>query len=214
MTDVNSIPQSAVSSNSADTTVNVQKTKDEELTNTSLQRYLSTATADNADAKTIFNKLSIDMGSDGKEITKEQLDSYIEDAEEGKINLSDEELDALTDLQENWKTISHDSDSITYANVAATGFKDTLLSVVPEVEEKPDLSSLVEDTTAKVYSYIMESALSSSTNEDASSGLSSLLKTLLSGNTDENDESNANLIAELTNLLADYNANSTVDLEA
>jgi len=41
-----------------------------------------------------------------------------------------------------------------------------------------------------------------------------MLNTLLSGNTDENDDSNANLIATLTNLIANSKSTSTTEVEA
>lgn len=178
---------------------------------TALGRYINSA--ENPDAKTMFEKLSLDLGGDGKSITKGQLDSYISSAKSGKIEVPKEQLDAMKELQSNWEDISTGGDSITYYDVSAAGHKDTILSMLPETQDKPDYQKIADDATAKAYSQIVNAALNGLNNDKPdSSPLNSLLNSLLSGTTDKNDDANAELIAQLTNILAENNATSTVDL--
>ena len=191
-----------------------------------LADYLNSTSNDNLDSKKIFNKLSIDVGNDGKTITKDQLDSYIKNAEEAKSaykaketdtdesGISDTELSGLKTLQKNWDDISEGGDKITYFNVSASGFKSTLTGMDEEDTSKVDVKSLKEDyqqSIQDINSYLMESALGTSSN---SSGAKSLLNTLLTGTTDENDDDNANLISKLVNIIEDYKSTSTIETEA
>jgi len=191
--------------------------------NSAVGRYMSSlSSASDASAKDIFSKLSIDMGGDSKKITKSQLDSYISSADAEKNKLPDAELTALKTLQKNWSKIDSDkSGSISFGDVVLSGDSKTLLSMVPPDTEKTDYQSIADDATIAAYSKIIKSALEFSANKtnnangDSSSEVSSLLKTLLSGTTDENDDSNANIIDSLTNIMAAYNnKNSTVEVDA
>jgi len=148
---------------------------------TSVGLYLNSVSSDKADAKTIFSDLSLDMGGDGKTITKDQLDSYITKAQNGDISIPDEELSALTTLQKNWDTISAGGDSISYANVSAAGYKDTLLSMVPDKSSNTiDMSSDYNDSLAKVENTLISADLGTSTDSSSSTdSYSSMLKTLL-----------------------------------
>lgn len=184
----------------------------------SVNNYLESTPKNELNPREIFKKLSIDLGEDGKTITKDKLDSYVAKAEKAKAGkedtsgISDEELASLTALQDKWNTIADGGDSITFANMSKN--KDILTSM-----DKPDAKPTVDpnqfkNDTADVYAYIMESALATSTNSNGQSGAQSLLNTLLTGNTDVNDDSNANMIAKLTNLIAESKATSTVDTKA
>lgn len=192
--------------------------KAEKLSNTSLQRYLNSTDSNDVDTKTIFSKISMDLGGDGKSITKDQLDSYISSAVNGDISISKDELTSLKTLQEDWDAIAgEDTEKMTYFDVVKSG-SDVLTSLIPEEDDKSAASSLftaTADATAAAYSKVVNAALSglsSSDSNNSSSGMSSLLNTLLTGNTDEYDDANAELIANLTNLLA--KSTSTVEKEA
>lgn len=180
-----------------------------------LNSYLESTSNKDLDSKEIFKKLSIDVGNDGKEITKEQLDNYITKAEKAKSGkedtsgISDEELSSLKDMQKNWDKIADGGDKITYSDMSS--YQSTLKSM-DEADKAPevDVSKFV-DTTPDVNAYIVESTLGNSVN----SGAKSLLNTLLTGNTDTNDDSNADLIDKLTNLIASYKeSTSTIETEA
>lgn len=185
-----------------------------------LGNYLNSTSNKNLNTKEIFKELSIDAGSDGKSISKKQLDSYIEKVSQTKSSktetttVSDEELNGLKTLQKNWDTIADGGDKISYANVSAAGFKSTL-SAMDSADKTVDLSKFKTTTKQDVDNYLMESALSFSTsNSSSKSSLQSTLNTLLTGTSDENDDTNANSIAKLINQLADLKKTSTVETEA
>lgn len=183
--------------------------------NNSLAKYLNSTSNTDLDAKMIFKKLSIDAGSDGKSISKGQLDSYVASKKENKSAVSAEELTALAKIQEQWDSISGGSDKITYA--AMSGKKSLLTSMdTADIENKyKDAKSIMAGNKADINAFLVDAAFRFSIDDDnSSSGFSSLLKTLLSGNTDENDDQNADLIATLVNLIADFNSDTSVDVEA
>lgn len=202
----------AVSTTSTTTTTSTTSTTSTtQKTSTALSRYLESTDSKDLNPKEIFKKLSVDVGSDGKTISKDQLDSYVKKAESGKIDISDEELSGLQDMQENWDKISQGSDSITYADMSQN--KDVLLSMAPEETQTTDYEAKAKDATAKAYEYVMQSALGTSSNDPSTA--SSLLQNLLSGNTDTNDDTNADLIGKLVNIIAEYQTSkSLIDTEA
>ena len=179
-----------------------------------LAGYLESTSNADLEAKTIFKKLSIDMGGDSKTITKDQLDSYITNAESDTSTVSDEELTSLKTLQEKWDSISNGGDSITYANMSNN--KAILTSMDTKDEETIDAAKLAAENKIDINSYLIESAFSFNAyeNDDSSSNLTSMLKTLLTGTTDENDDENADMIAMLTNLIAESKKDTSVDVEA
>lgn len=180
-----------------------------------LANYLDSTKNADLDAKTIFKKLSIEAGGDGKELTKDQLDSYIKKIEAGKAEASDEELSGLKDMQENWDSISKGSDSISYSNMS--GYKDILTSMdAADKTSTIDLRQDAADSTAAAYGQVVDAALNFNAFENkSSSDLSSMLNNLLSGTTDENDDANADLIDQLTNLIAKFkDITSTIEVDA
>lgn len=183
-----------------------------------LSGYLDSTNNADLNTKDIFKKLSIDVGGDGKSITKDQLDSYIKNAEDtknGTVKISDNELKALKTMQSKWDTISKGSDTITYANM--TDSKDILKSMdsPDDTSKKVDLSSLKSASSIDdVDAYLMNAALSTSFDSGSGTSATSMLKSLLTGTTDENDDSNANLIAKLTNIIANSKKTSTIEKEA
>lgn len=208
---LNSAASSSSTSTAATTTTS---TTNNTAKTTSLGSYLESTPKSELDTKEMFKKLSIDVGGDGKTITKDQLDNYITKAEKGKVNISDEELNSLQDLQDNWDNIAQGGDSITYANMSQN--KDILTSMAPEeTTTTTDWKTLATDSTAQAYEYIVQSALGTSTGSTPSaSSYSSLLNTLLTGTTDKNDDANAELISKLTNLIAQSKNKSTIETEA
>lgn len=201
------------SSGSGNTTNTTSKT--EYSNSTALGRYVSSVSHDKADVRTIFTKLSIDLGGDGKTITEDQLDSYLSNAKNKKISIPDEEKNALQKLQDNWDTIADGGNSISYAKIGKAGYKDTLLSMIPDDSSKTiDMSKDAADFKTSINNYLVASALGTSTDNTSESTYSSMLKTLLSGTTDENDDANADLIGKLVNIIASFQSNSTIDKEA
>ena len=183
--------------------------------------FQSTKTLSTAD---MFKSLSLELGGDGTKITKDQLNTYIKNAESGSTKVSDDTLSALKNLQTNWDTISGGEDSITaddMKNYSSLLVKTVLNGFTSSTDT--DSTSSTSDSTSSATSsstitdinaYLIESALSTSTSDTSTSSLTSCLKTLLTGTSDENDDSNANLIATLTNLIANRTSTSTIETEA
>lgn len=155
--------------------------------------------------KEMFKHLSLEMGGDGTKITKDQLDNYIKKAKSGAIKISAKKLRALEQLQNNWDTISGKKDSITEGDLEK--YIGILLDATaggPESSEDSDTDN----------SELIKLALNFYNTEGSSNlNAKSLLKSLLAGSTDENDDKNANLIDALTNSIAKSDANSTVEKE-
>lgn len=168
----------------------------------------------------MFQMLSVELGGDGETITKDQLDSYIESAEDGDVDISDQELKSLKTIQDNWGNIasSEDADSIAYSDMQE--YSMLLLSALTggispsNSSENTAISEIDDSDSYDIDSYIISETLGSLSNNKDSSGASSLLHTLLTGDTDEKDDANAGLIATLTNIIADYEAASSVDVDA
>lgn len=171
------------------------------------QSYKNELTTEN-----MFQMLSVEVGGDGETITKDQLDSYIESAKNGDIKISNQEIKALTTIQDNWNTIagSKDAESISFTNM-----KDQSQLLLSAVTGGSSLSSSSDSGSSSasdsVDDYIVSQTLGTSNDK---SNATSLLKTLLTGNTDEADDANAGLIATLTNIIADYESASSVEMEA
>lgn len=175
------------------------------------QSYKSELTTEN-----MFQMMSVELGGDGETITKDQLDTYIESAQDGDIEISDKEIVALTTLQEDWNAIAgKGSDTITFKDMENN--TNLLLSAVAGGISTAGLfdssSASTSSSIDDIDTYLIEAALGMS-SDNTSSGATSLLQTLLSGNTDEKDDTNANLIGKLVNIIADYQSASAVDVEA
>ena len=198
---------SASSSSSADESSSVSYSDE-----TSLGRYLNSTSSDDVSAKKIFEKLSIDLGGGGKTITKDQLGDYIEQAEDEEGSIPDEELDVLNELYDNWDKAADGEDEITYSRLVSTGYKENLLSVVPEEDDSAS-ESLQDDfneSTIAAYSKVLNSALGGlSTGDDDEDSQFSLIKTLLS--LEENDDDSSK---DLLKTLLSSNITSTLELEA
>ena len=158
----------------------------------------------------MFKSLSIIMGGDGETIKKEQLDRYIADAESGKVPIDEEGIQALKTMQQNWYRITDGKDTI---NVADANAFTALLAMA---FAGGFTSTMASDASTKKVEEISEIAdASTQIDKDATvTDLNSMLKELLGGTTDENDDSNANLIATLTNMIAASSSTSTISVEA
>lgn len=174
-----------------------------------LQSYTNYQSKSELSTKEMFQMLSLEMGGDSETITKDQLDAYISDAQDGTTDVSDTELSALETLQKNWDNISGGKNSITYSDM---GEYTTLLLATVSTPTLSDSSSFASPTD-EVYGYLMDSLGLSSSNDITESDLSSYLTELLSANSSDNG-STSDLVDTLTNLLATYSSNSTIELDA
>lgn len=157
----------------------------------------------------IFKQLSLEMGGDGKTITKDQLDNYINKAESGDISITKQKLHALKQIQKNWNTISNGEDSIDYGDMDK--YKTLLFATLGggfEVSEDPN----TKDNPSDIYDLLMKN-LGISTLDDAThTQLNDYLQTLLSK--DSNDDEIGDAIDSLINLMANKTNDSSVSLEA
>lgn len=183
-----------------------------------LQSYINYQSKKELTPQNMFQMLSIQLGGDGETITKKQLDSYIESANNGKIKISDAELNALTLLQDKWDTISGGKDSIKFGDMASyTTLLATIITSGIATSEDAASSDSSMSTTEEIYAYLIDSAFKAATNDNSddnsSTDAASLLQTLLEGTTDIKDDSNSELIATLINFIADLKSASTVNTQ-
>lgn len=148
----------------------------------------------------MFKRLSLEMGGDGKTITKKQLDDYINSAASGKIKVGEPKLTALKMMQKNWDTISNGKDSITVDDLK--NYTTLLGMAMVDTSESDDDSDTTDKEDKEKNSVIDKATLEELTNE---------LKKALSDTT--KDEFNTDLVAKLTNKIADNNPTSTIQVE-
>lgn len=174
-----------------------------------LKYYVTFQSKKDMTLEDMFRMLSFEMGGDGSSITKDQLDSYIDKAEAGDIDVSKSKLRTLKTIQNNWDTISGGDDSISFEDMK----KYAILLLGAMVDGGSSEDSEAEASDAEINSYLLtKRALEiSDDDEDRASKLSSILKETLSGITDENDDANADLIASLTNLIAKSYSQPTIE---
>lgn len=96
----------------------------------------------------IFGMISIQLGGDGRSISRENLKQYIQKADDGLINCSEKQLKAFKLLDENWKDFFGDTDSITARdfNKASGIFAQIILAK----EDKSDLEKLQDEIQKQV----------------------------------------------------------------
>lgn len=159
----------------------------------------------------VFKRLSFELGGDGKTITKDQLDSYISNAEKGSIKIGKQKLSVLKQIQSNWNTISNGDDSIDFGDMQKYGVLLVLAFADEGGEASEDESSRNNES---VNSLIQKMNLSNADELKSVSenDLNLYLKKLLSD--DSGDESNIDAVAILTNLIASSKASSAVQLDA
>lgn len=168
-----------------------------------LQNYATYVNKASVSTEKMFEKLSKDLGGDGSSINKDDLNKYIEDAENNAISVNDTKLTALKTLQKSWDAVSNGEGSISFSNM-----KD-YTNLLGLAYTSDIISSINSSTTSDTnyYNSLVEQALGgkSSTSVTSSttaskSDLVSQLKSLLSENSDEND--NSDEIDSVINLLA------------
>lgn len=162
---------------------------------------------DEVNLKEMFFNLSMKLGGDGETIKKKDLDAYIQKADKGEIkNVSKTQLTALKMIQQQWDNISTDEDK---EFITAGDMKDyffLLIMATTEVFDVPESSDNAKS--------ILETMLQESENDDEDTKLSDLLNKILTGTTDENDDTNADLIDMITNLIATKSTTPTIEAEA
>lgn len=96
----------------------------------------------------MFGMISIQLGGDGKTITRNQLQQYIQKADNGLINCASKQLKAFKLLDDNWKDLFGDSDSITARgfNKAAGIFAQIILAK----DDKSDIEKLQEELQKQI----------------------------------------------------------------
>lgn len=157
----------------------------------------------------MFKSLSLEMGGDGKTITKNQLSSYIRKAENGTVKINATRLKALKNMLKNWDNISTDGKNITFGdlknlpmllfNAAVGDFDDSKKTKDDEESDKFDIKE-----------YLKTALNLSEDDEITKSDLEAHLKSLLSETSDENSD----LIDNMVNTLASYESASTISEEA
>ena len=96
----------------------------------------------------MFGMISIQLGGNGKTITRNQLQQYIQKADNGLINCASKQLKAFKLLDDNWKDLFGDSDSITARdfNKAAGIFAQIILAK----DDKSDIEKLQEELQKQI----------------------------------------------------------------
>jgi len=154
----------------------------------------------------MFKRLSIMMGGDGESITKKQLDNYIAEAEKGDVKTNKSGLTALKVMQQNWDQISGGKDSITVGDL-----KDYTTLLAMAFAGSFTMSTTPDESTSKIEKADDDKKISSDT---PIADLKAMLKEALGGTTDANDDSNADFISTLTNMIALGSLTSTVSVQA
>lgn len=159
----------------------------------------------------VFKSLSFELGGDGKTITKKQLDNYINNAESGLIKVDKAKLHALKKIQENWDNISKGQDQITYEGMK--NFSSLLIATLTGNFTETEIEDSKSPAKDAIYDYLIDYYGLSDKSQIQKSDLTSYLNELIT-DTPENTDSNNELIGVLTNLIASYSPDSTVETEA
>ena len=155
----------------------------------------------------MFKRLSLEMGGDGKTITKKQLDEYIAKAESGDIKVGKKKLSALKQIQKNWDTISGGKDNIT-----AGDMKDYSALLMATMTDAFSTTETDDSTQQNPYEVLLKSLGITDINDAKNSELKSYLNTLLS---DESDDATiTDTIDSIMNLMATRETNSTISADA
>lgn len=174
-----------------------------------LQSYINFHSKVKLTIDEMFKRLSLEMGGDGKTITKSQLDSYIEKAEKHSIKISRKKLLALKQIQKNWGTLSKGEDSINTGNLE--GHEALLAATMADGFESVEISDNLNSKVSEIYKYLFENLGISDLKDTPDSELNSYLQALLSEDSD--DDAIGDAIDSLINLMAERGISSNVDLE-
>ena len=162
----------------------------------------------------MFQKLSKDVGGDGKTITKTQLEDYIASLKSDTSGTADKgKLGFLEQLDKNWDKVSNGKDSITSADLKAG---KSYLKPPSKTDSTSSLFSSLSDsvnagsdgiTKDDLVSYL-KSLFESTTSKDNSSTTDSTDSTNTTSSTDSTSSSDE-LKAEmklLTNLIVNFDS--------
>lgn len=173
-----------------------------------LLSYIEVFSKPDISPEDIFKQLSMEMGGDGKTITKKQLDDYISKANAGEVNITKQKLHALKQIQKNWDTISNGEDSIDYGDMEK--YKSLLFATMGggfEVSEDTEIEENPIDICNFLKANLGISDLDNATSEE----LNNHLKTLLLKTS--SDDEIGDTIDSIINLMADKTNESSVNLE-
>lgn len=174
-----------------------------------LQSYINFNSKTKLTIDEMFKRLSLEMGGDGKTITKDQLDSYIDKAEEHSIKISRQKLLALKQMQKNWDIISKGEDSISAGNLE--GQEALLAATMADGFESVEIPDDLNSKVSEIHKYLLENLGISNIKNASDSQLNSYLQTLLSDDSD--DDAIGDAIDSLINLMAKRGISSNVNFE-
>lgn len=163
----------------------------------------------------MFKSLSFEMGGDGNSITKEQLSSYVRNAQNGTIKLNPTRLKALKKILENWDNISKDGKSITYADLQSMPML-LFNAAVGDLTDSDKKKKSDEDKSEKfdLEKYLKEALNLTEDGEISKSDLEAHLKTLLADTSENTSGTTSDLIDSMVNMLASFDSAPTVSAEA
>lgn len=157
----------------------------------------------------MFKRLSLELGGDGKTITKKQLNDYIAKADSGQLDVGKSKLKALKNIQKNWDDLFAGKDSITVSDMEKCPvlLMNVFTGDIDKIETPEKKSS---DDENELYEYL-KSNLNIDEEKVTKDGLSKYLQSLIAESSEEND--NANDIGLITNLIANFETISNGDDE-
>lgn len=163
----------------------------------------------------MFKSLSIEMGGDGKTITKSQLDSYIQKAESGTSKISPTRLQALKKMLANWNNISKDGESITFSDMQSMPMLlfDAAVGDFNNSDKTKKSDDEQESNKFDVEEYLKSALNIPEDGKITKSDIESQLKTLLSSTSENTSGTTSDLIDSMVNLLASFDNAPTVSAE-
>lgn len=171
---------------------------------------------DKLNMEEVFKQLSFEMGGDGGSITKDQLNNYISKADSGDIQVDHSKLSALKIIQKNWDTISKGDNSISYDDMK--GYSSLLAATLSGNFTKTEIDDSKSSMKDAIFDYLVDDLGLSSKNEIKKSDLSDYLNKIIANtsniNSVDSNEADNELIGALTNLIATFSSNSTVEAQA
>lgn len=176
-----------------------------------LQAYVTYQSKKDISMEEIFKRLSYEMGGDGKSITKKELDNYIKNYEASTKGHHSPKLSALKIIQKNWDTISHGKDSITFEDMK--DYSTLLAAIFAGDFTATEVDDSTDSAIDAVLDYLADYLGLSSKDDLKKSDLTSYLNELITNSSEENDV-DGELIGALTNAIATFDTNTTVETEA
>lgn len=176
---------------------------------------------DKLNMEDVFKQLSFEMGGDGSSITKDQLNNYISKADSGDIQVDHSKLSALKIIQKNWDTISKGDNSISYDDMK--DYSSLLAATLNGDFTKTEIDDSKSSMKDAIFDYLVDDLGLSSKDEVKKSDLSNYLNKIIANtsninstetNSVDSNEADNELIGALTNLIATFSTNSTVEAQA